>query len=536
LLVFLAEAAGSAGSLLQADRGGLGGGPDLLTDRLFQRHVPEARAGAHPAGVPGLQWYVALWTVLIAISLAILLVPGIPLAVPNPLLAVAVSTISGAVGLALLHLGALRFNVLGCALDLFVGLAFGTLALTNLVARALALSIGTEPEQVETSVYLFLLARLIAAVLFLAGLARADVVIAADARTWYGLRLGGSVAAVFLLGTVILLLASSHFPHAADPVTRESLQAGAVILDPVFEQEPWLVLARAALGVLLLLASIGYVRLSWRWGDRHVASLAVGLTLLLFAQLHVLLGGPLPVDYVSTADGFRLAAYLALLYYLFTRIRGEISERLVSEERLRLSRELHDGLAQQLSLLNLCLDRLAVAGVSPEQHARHLQTAKRLVEAASLEADQAITALRTGVVAWDAFVMAVSTFVDEFAQNHEVEVRLATEGAVPALGAELQAEVLRILHEACSNAVRHGGATRIDVRLAVSSGRLEMRVQDNGRGFDPDVALASAGVGVRSMTERLQRRGGCLRFEPAPERGATLVVGLPLARRRLAQR
>ena len=104
------------------------------------------------------------------------------------------------------------------------------------------------------------------------------------------------------------------------------------------------------------------------------------------------------------------------------------------------------------------------------------------------------------------------------------------------MGAELQAEVLRILHEACSNAVRHGAATRIDVRLAVSSGWLEMRVQDNGRGFDPDVALTSMGVGVRSMTERLQRRGGSLRFEAAPDGGLTLLVVLPLARRRLAHR
>jgi signal transduction histidine kinase len=511
--------------------------PDLLTDRSFQQRVGEARAGPHPAGGPGLQWYVALWTVLIAVSVAILLVPSVPLAVPNPLLAVAVSTVSGGVGLALLQLGALRFSVLGCALDLFVGLAFGTLALTNLVVRVLAPSTGTEPEQAETSVYLFLLARLIAAVLFLAGLARADTVVAADARTRYGLRLAGCVAAVFLLGTAILLLAGRHLPYAADPATRESLQAGAVtILDPVFEQEPWLVLARVALSVLLLLATIGYLRLSRRWGDRHVALLAVGLTLLLFAQLHALLGGPLPITYVSTADGFRLVAYLVLLYHLFTRIKGEITERLVGEERLRLSRELHDGLAQQLSLLHLCLDRLAVAGDSPEQRARHLETAKRLVEAASLEADQAITTLRTGTVAWEAFVVAVSTFVDEFAQNHEVEVRLATEGTAPTLDAELQVEVLRILHEACSNAIRHGAATRIDVRLAVSPGRLEMRVQDNGRGFDMDLALASMGVGLRSVTERLQRRGGSLRFESAPEGGATLLVVLPLAHTRVVHR
>jgi signal transduction histidine kinase len=483
-----------------------------------------------------LRWYVALWSALIAISAAILLVPSVPIAVPNPLLAIAVSSASGAVGLAVLQLGALRFSILGCALDLFVGLAFGTLAMTNLVVRVLAPSISTGPEPVGTSLHLLLVARTVAAVLLLAGLARADAVIPADARTWYGLRLGGCVAAVLLIGTAFVVLAGSHLPHAADPATREWLEAGAGILDPPSGQESWLVLARLALTVLLLLATIGYVKLSRRWGDRHIASLAVALTLLFFGQFHALLGGPLPVDYVSTADGFRLGAYIALLYHLFTRIKGEITERLLGDERLRLSRELHDGLAQQLSLLNLCLDRLAVSDGSPEQRARHLGTARRLVEAASLEADQAITALRTGTVAWDAFILALTAFVDEFAQNHEVEVQLRTEGAAAKVDAGLQAEVLRILHEACSNSVRHGAATRIDVRLVVSSGRLEMRVEDNGCGFDLDVALASTGFGVRSMIERLERRGGSFRVESGARRGATLLITLPLARKRLAHR
>jgi signal transduction histidine kinase len=63
-----------------------------------------------------------------------------------------------------------------------------------------------------------------------------------------------------------------------------------------------------------------------------------------------------------------------------------------------------------------------------------------------------------------------------------------------------------------------------------------MRVEDNGCGFDLDVALASTGFGVRSMIERLERRGGSFRVESVARRGATLLITLPLARKRLAHR
>jgi signal transduction histidine kinase len=433
----------------------------------------------------------------------------------------------------------LRFGVLGHALDLFVGLAFGTLGLANLLVRVLALPASTQPGQVGTNLFLFLFlfARMVATLLFLAGLVRAERVIPAEVRTWYSVRIAGAVTAVLVLGTVsIVLLGDQLLPSGVDDAAFQRLVVGTVISGPQFEQEMWLLLVRGSTGVLLLLAALGYARLSARSGEWDVVSLAVALTLLFFSQLHTLLGGLVPVDYVSTADVFGLVAYAVLLYHVGARFTGDIAERASGAERLRLSRELHDGLAQQLSLLNLCLDRLGAPQRSPQQHAHDLQTARRLVEVAALEADQAITALRTGTVTWDAFVQAVGTFAEEFADNHEVEVELATHGVAYTLDAELQAEVLRILHEACSNAIRHGAATRIEVRLTTSSGWLRMRVLDNGSGFDLSLALASTGVGIRSITERLQRRGGTLRFEPPSGQGATLFVALPLARRRVLRR
>src|SRR5207302_5403668 len=125
-----------------------------------------------------------------------------------------------------------------------------------------------------------------------------------------------------------------------------------------------------------------------------------------------------------------------------------------------------------------------------------------------LEARQAIAMLRTGRVSWQEFTRAVLSFADEFAANHEVEVNVSVEGELPTIDTELQLEVLRVVQEAFSNAVRHGRATSLQVDLIGTPAGLQMRIRDNGRGFDLDQALLSRGVGLDSMVERLQRRRG----------------------------
>ena len=103
-------------------------------------------------------------------------------------------------------------------------------------------------------------------------------------------------------------------------------------------------------------------------------------------------------------------------------------------------------------------------------------------------------------------------------------------GSTPDVEGELQAELLRMVHEGCSNAIRHGGASRINVVLTASHGRLAMQLQDNGKGFDAQQGSSRTGVGLRSLHERIERRGGELSIESAADRGTTLRAWLPLSR------
>jgi signal transduction histidine kinase len=461
------------------------------------------------------------------LSTWVLMNQGVPIAARKPLLAVAIAATAGVVGLAIAHLGAVRFLVLGSRFDLYAGLAFGVLAFTNLgfgVVRPIA---DLSPLTPDISTYTVLFGQGIATVLFLLGLARASQVVPPAARRRFGWQRGLVVTAVLVLGTCVILLAGGHLPSLLDTRTNDLLIDPAPMLAALPGQGLPLLLLNGTVTLALLLAAIGYVDLSRRLSDPQLAWLAAALILFSFGQMHAFLFPRLP-EWVSLSDSLKLVGYLVLLFSMVVRLSGEIAERASREERLRLSRELHDGLAQHLALLNLRLSRAAATDRSPEVRVRNLEAARRLVEAASLEARQAITALRTGRVSWEEFTRTLGAFADEFANNHDVEVRLTAKGQVARIDADLQAEVLRLLQETFSNAIRHGGARVLNVEVDAAAGALEISVRDDGRGFDPHAALAGPGVGLKSIGERLGRRAGTLRLISAEGQGAVVRGRLPL--------
>jgi signal transduction histidine kinase len=452
-------------------------------------------------------------------------------AVSNPLLLVGAATLNGAVGLGLFHLGLVRFWAFGRPLDLCVGLAFATLALANLGLRVLGpvAAVGLLRPPFEAHLLLLLLTQALAIVLFLVGVIDPDLVIEPVRRRAYALRVGGLLALGLAEGGSMILLAGDGLPGAVDPPGRALLEAGASIPDFLVGQAPWLLLTDGVLAGLLLLAALGYMQVAWRLGDPHLARVALALVPLSVGNLLTVPFPPVAYGYVSLADGLRLCAYGGLLAFIVAGLGHEFAAQASREERVRLSRELHDGLVQLLSLLHLRVSRAMSVDRPAEARARDLEAASRLVESALLEARQAITVLRTGTLSWQEFTRALDGFADAFANNHDVAVEVTTAADGPRVDAVLQAEILRLLQEAASNAVRHGAATRLEVALTPGGRQLQLTICDNGRGFDPGRAQARGGVGLTSMRERVQRRGGQFRIDSSPGQGARIEIQLALS-------
>ena len=474
--------------------------------------------------------HAALWLVLLVLSTAVVLAEPIPVAGPSPPLAASVAAVAGVVGLVLLYLGVVRFLAFGRALDLFVGIAFGVLALANLAVRLATLALAPDATWVAAPLLLFL--RMMSALLLLVPLIRPGPAIERGQRGPYALRVGGATALIALLGSAGLIAAGDALPPPVEPATRQLLEADAIIFDVLPGQAWWLLVTNGVLSVLMLAAGLGYIWWAGNATEPYLGAVATALTLLSFAQLHTLLFPTVALDYISTAALLRLAAYLMVVVSLTAQVGRDMVERAGHEERARLSRELHDGLMQHLSLLNLRLRRARSAHRSEADRARDLDAGVQVLEAAMLEARQVIVAERSGVASWESFAEWVRAFAGTFETNHEVVVDVRAAATGPAVDVSLQADVLRIVHEACSNAVRHGAAGRIDVQVVVDAGLVDLRIRDDGVGFDAARVQGRSGLGLQSMRERTARWDGACSIDSAPGQGTVVHARLSLSPRR----
>jgi signal transduction histidine kinase len=198
------------------------------------------------------------------------------------------------------------------------------------------------------------------------------------------------------------------------------------------------------------------------------------------------------------------------------------------EERGRLAREIHDGLAQDLWYAKLKQGRLhALLPQGSEVHNLAGEVADAL-DAALADARQAVMALRP--TEGGAFGEVLRRYVEDFGDRFGILAECVVEAADAEPTPRAQAELLRIVQEALNNVRKHADATVVRVAARVAEGRVEITVSDNGCGFDPATVDAS-GYGLRSMQERARIAGASLSIDSRPSDGTRIRVSVPLAAR-----
>ena len=172
----------------------------------------------------------------------------------------------------------------------------------------------------------------------------------------------------------------------------------------------------------------------------------------------------------------------------------EIS-RAALEERARLSRELHDGLTQDLWLAKLKIGRLSAAvGKDPEARAL-VSDASDAIDQGLAEAHQAVMAMRIAAAEDGSFGHLLARYTEDFEDRFGQRVRVECDPDLPELPVRTQAELLRIAQEALANVHRHADARIARIRARVEDGWFVLVIQDDGRGFE----VAEAGsVGLRA--------------------------------------
>jgi signal transduction histidine kinase len=225
-----------------------------------------------------------------------------------------------------------------------------------------------------------------------------------------------------------------------------------------------------------------------------------------------------------------LAAHAAIAI-TNARLLEQSRELSVLSERNRLALELHDVVSQKLFGVVLAAESAGTllerdAGGAREQVARVGTLAREALE----ELRGLILELRPADLAQDGLCGTLRKHVDVLARLHGIPIALRTDATVSAGAPERDREVLRIAQEALHNALRHAGASRVDVRLEAPDGVLRLQVADDGAGFDPaDPDLRARRLGLTSMEERAERLGGRLAIRSSPGEGATVVLEVPRA-------
>jgi signal transduction histidine kinase len=220
-------------------------------------------------------------------------------------------------------------------------------------------------------------------------------------------------------------------------------------------------------------------------------------------------------------------------------------ERAIGDERARIARDIHDGLAQGLAFRRMRIDLWQEwIEDDPERLREELQELKIALREQIQELRRAIFALRPMEFDEFGFLGGLHRYILEFAGQHGWQAEVDLSRAPATLTRELEATTFRIVQEALTNAAKHARASQIGVALSETDGGLRVTVTDNGQGFDPGERRADAHgaegtngyghVGLRQMRERLAALRGQLTILSRPGAGAEVRAWLPLPPETLA--
>jgi signal transduction histidine kinase len=214
----------------------------------------------------------------------------------------------------------------------------------------------------------------------------------------------------------------------------------------------------------------------------------------------------------------------------------QLTRRLESakeDERIRISRELHDEFGQTLTAAKINLQMLQSTAADPAV-ARRLEDSVAMVDDMIRQARDIARGLRPPLLDEAGLVPALEHHLKSLAERSGVRIELDAAPGVVTVPQGLNTTVFRVVQEAASNALRHAGAASIRVTLRDEPDALRLVIEDDGVGFDPEAVSQRVKrgehLGLLGMTERVLNAGGTIDLVARPGAGSRIEVRVPFAR------
>ena len=428
--------------------------------------------------------------------------PSLPSTFDLPMLLIALDTAIALASALVAVLAGVRFSVDARRTDLLLCAGFGVAALSMFAFEIAPILGGAETGRPEA--WAGLIGRILSAALIVAAsFARGQVRIPERALT---AALGAGLLALLVSwsGTRALAGALAGSGNTENP-------------------ELPLTVAYALLALLYLGAMIGFgLRYRSRLEDLD-SWLALATTLWLFSSLNFVFTPMMPGEKAALGDFLRLLACVLLVVGVWRAIRAAEFGRAISEERTRVAREIHDGLAQYLFALSTHVNMLR-AGADLETVLPRLEEVAAL---AQQEARFAVLALSSAGGSAP-FGAALHRYVEYLCADGKLEVDIEIDSEI-RLAPDEQIEIFRIVQEGLGNVRKHANANWAELRIAEEENRRTVIVRDDGDGFDQndrDAGGHGAGQGLKNMKKRAASIGAEIAISSKPGVGTTLSVAL----------
>lgn len=214
------------------------------------------------------------------------------------------------------------------------------------------------------------------------------------------------------------------------------------------------------------------------------------------------------------------------------RLHQKVETMAALEERERIAREMHDGLAQVLSytLTKSQAARRLMSSGQETKAAVQLAELEKSIQEVYADVREAILGLRTAAAPEKDFLSMLREYVIRFSQMSGIKVEMETDNVgVNPFSSRSGFQVIRIIQEALTNVRKHAGVRNASVKIRRSNEHVEITVHDNGGGFDEQrvsqVQLTK--FGIQTMKERAETVGGTLQISSSPGEGTTLTLNVP---------
>ena len=233
----------------------------------------------------------------------------------------------------------------------------------------------------------------------------------------------------------------------------------------------------------------------------------------------------------------RLQAHVSELASRSTQLEASraalrtLTRRLVEvqeEERRSLARDLHDTSSPALTVIGLGLSVLRREYGCTGTMRTRIDELQRVASTAAEDLHRLSANLRPGSLDQYGLVPASEELITSLSKQTQIDVEFRVEGLEERLPDELETALYRIIQEACTNISRYAAASHASVSMWRRDDAVQLRVEDDGRGFDVVEALGRGRLGLLGMRERAEMLGGYFTVTSSPGQGTTLLVEVPV--------